>query len=78
MDLLDLITKIIGNKFFILLLGIGLAFAIPTTWHNATAVPQWWTIAVFIVNILSVFFCCFKFVSMLMAKKEPNIQQEKW
>jgi len=76
MALLDLILKIIQSKWFILALGIGMAFLIPYTWHNVSIAPGSWSILlVFVVNILTVFLCCYNFFVRLGKKKSAPVQQ---
>jgi hypothetical protein len=77
------IFKILGSKWFTLLLGIGMAFLLPYTWHNVQVVFEfgqaskfWYLIAVFICNILAVGFCAYKSMSMLT--KKPQASREEW
>jgi len=79
MALLDVILKIIGNKFFILLIGIGMCFALPTLWYNITVVSNWQTVGTFAICLISIFLCCYKFVSMTFGgKKQATPQQGTW
>jgi hypothetical protein len=79
MAMLDTIIKIISSKWFVLLIGIAMTFAIPTTWHNVIVVTTWWTVAVFAINLITIFLCSYKFVSMLMGgRKQAPLQQGKW
>lgn len=84
MALTDSILKFLGSKYFTLFLGIAMACAIPFTWHNVQVVFQfkqasryWYLIAVFVVNVLAVGLCAFKFLSAMTSQKKV-VTSEEW
>jgi hypothetical protein len=83
MSMSDSILRFIGSKWFTLVLGVILIIVLPFTWHNFQVVWEksqltafWWIVAVFIINVISIGLCAYKFVSQLNNTK--SIAQEEW
>jgi len=83
MALMDTVLKFIGSKWFTLILGLVLMGVLPFTYHNFMVVYSagqmskfWWIVAVFIINVLSVGLCVYKFMGQLKAK--PQISNQSW
>lgn len=83
MTLQDKFFTFIGSKWFTLALGIALMCVLPFTWNNFSVVYKagqvsqfWWVVAVFIINLLTVGMCGYKFMSQQSSKK-PLIK-EQW
>jgi hypothetical protein len=84
MSFTDSLFKFIGSRWFTFFLGLALIAALPFTWHNFTVIQQagqlakfWYLIAVFVINVLSVLLCAYKFMSSF-GKKQPTIENKEW
>jgi hypothetical protein len=82
MSFTDKVLTFLGSKWFTLFLGLALIVALPFTWHNFKVLQEagqlakyWYLTLVFIINILSVFLCVYKFMGTL-GKKKPVIAEE--
>lgn len=83
MALLDSVLRFIAGKWFTAFLGIGLIIALlTTTWPNFLVIYEagkmgqyWYLIAVFIVNVVSIIMCIYRFMNMLH-KPKPVVQEE--
>lgn len=83
MTMMDSVFKFIGSKWFTFFLGIGLIALLPFTWHNFSVVQQagqlskfWYLIAVFIINIISIALCAYKFMVALGNKNQVQKSAE--
>lgn len=81
MGMLDGVLRFIGSKWFVFILGLTLIGTLPFTYHNFTVVYEkgqmsqfWWIVAVFIINIISIGLCVYKFMS-LIGKPKPGASQ---
>ena len=79
------VFKIIGSKWFIFFLGIGLCIALITTTYpnliivyNAQMMGKLWYIpTVFTINILGIFMCVMKFLDK-QKKDKSKSQEQEW
>ena len=76
--MLEIILKFIGSKWFSLLIAVGSAAALPTTWHNVVTYRVWWTMAVFGCNLGAVGLGTYKFVSGFQKKAQISSTNEEW
>jgi Zn-dependent protease with chaperone function len=82
-SLKDLFLAFIGSKWFVLVLGIVMICIFPITWGNFKVVwvagqmrQFFWIPAVFIINVLTIGLCVYKFMSMII--KPKSVAQEDW
>lgn len=73
----NIIFKFIGNKWFILILGIVMCLLLPTTYNNMIVVYNsgemskfWWIPVIFIINLITIILTFYKFTSSFMKKKQ--------
>jgi hypothetical protein len=66
------IFKILGSKWFALILGLGMLIAIPYTYTGMKVSYNIWATVVFICNLGAVLLCSYKFMSLLTSKKQEN------
>jgi len=74
--MLDKVIAFIGSKWFILIISLGMTLAVPSTWHNVSVYPVWWTMAVFACNLAAIGLGVYKFMSMISKPKDPTQTQE--
>jgi mannitol-specific phosphotransferase system IIBC component len=83
MTAMDSTLKFLGSKWFTLILGIALMCVLPFTYHNFEVVYKagqmsgfWYLVAVFLINIIGIVLCIYKFMGSL--GKKDVIQTQEW
>jgi hypothetical protein len=79
MGILEKAVLIIGNKYFVLCLGIAMCFAIPTTWGLVAKTTSPLNIAIFSMACITSGLAFYKFANMFITdRKKPAIQIQQW
>lgn len=78
MDLLQKIIQIIGSKWFVFFLGVGMIFAIPPTWAGVKLNPAPLTIIVFLMAIITCGLAFYKFANMFWTQRKSPIEDKNW
>lgn len=77
--MLDTLIKIIGSKWFVLILGLGMCFAIPPTWLGVKTNPAPLTIGIFLMACITAGLAFYKFANMFLTqKKQPAQENKEW
>ena len=73
------IFQILGSKWFMLILGIGMLALLPTTYSNLIVVYDagmlgkiWHVPVVFLINVITALMALYKFASLAFKKKEET------
>ena len=77
MTLLETFIKVIGSKWFVLLLGVGMAFAIPPCWHAVSTKPTPQDIGILIMACLTTGLAFYKFANMFFSQRKQAPQENK-
>jgi hypothetical protein len=79
MDLLETLIKIIGSKWFVLALGIGMAFVIPTCYSSVKLYPTPIGIITLLMACITTGLSFYKFGNMTLAQiKKPAQESQAW
>lgn len=83
MAMLDSVLKFMGSKWFVLVLGIAMIGIFPINFGNFKVVwvagqmrQFWYIVAVFVINVLTIGLCAYKFMSMI--SKPKHASQKEW
>ena len=74
-DSIELLIKIIGNKYFVLLLGIAMGFAVPPTFAGMKLNPTPVTIIILLMACATCLLAFYKFFNMFMTQRKQGNQQ---
>lgn len=83
MTLFESVLRFLSSKYFTLVLEIVLICVLPFTYHNFQVVYQagqisqfWYIVAVFVINVLSIGLCIYKFMGAIT--KKEIVQTQEW